>query len=200
MRRSLLVMILAGCSSPPQDGPWEQTGRRNEPDVEIQAENPEWQKITEELLKGRTVAEQQKMVEGQRHYELALAWFNKGDFDKAKVEAQIAVEKAPENIAARKLLSDVNEIISGKPTGLRTPAEQELRVAMVRVEQAQLEITNHLLHGERFLNAAMYKSALREFENAEFKIRNMPYDVKTQNDLLPKVRENILRAKSQIRD
>src|SRR5262245_23158701 len=198
MKKLMVLLILAGCStsapapvaeSPKQDAP-----------VAIQARDPEWQKLAEELTKGMTVTEQQRALEGQRHYELALAWFNKGDFDKAKVEAQIAVEKFPENVAARKLLSDVNEIISGKPSGLRTPADQELRVAMVRVEQAQIEITNHILHGERFLNAAMYKSALREFENAEFKIRNMPYDVKTQNDLLPKVRESIVRAKSMLRD
>ena len=73
-------------------------------------------------------------------------------------------------------------------------------MAQVRIEQAQIEITNHLLHGERFLNAAMYRSALREFENAEFKIRNMPYDVKSHNDLLPKVRELSVRAKSMLRD
>jgi len=78
--------------------------------------------------------------------------------------------------------------------------ERDLRVARVTVEQQQLEITNHVLHGGRFLDARMYKSALREFENAEFKIRNMPYDVKSHNDLLPKVRELSVRAKSLIRD
>ena len=198
MKRTLLILILAGCSAP-ASAPVAEKPKPEAP-VVIQAQDPEWQKLAEELTKGMTVAEQQKALEGQRHYDLALAWFNKGDFDKAKVEAQIAIQKSPEHIAARKLLSDVNEIISGRPTGLRTPAEQELRVAQVRVEQAQIEITNHLLHGERFLNAAMYKSALREFENAEFKIRNMPYDVKSHNDLLPKVRELSARARSLSRD
>ncbi|RPH48730.1 MAG: hypothetical protein EHM91_03935 [Planctomycetota bacterium] len=198
MKRTLVLLILAGCSAP---APSHKTSSTLcDTPIVVQAQDPEWQKLAEELTKGMTVAEQQKALEGQRHYDLALAWFNKGDFDKAKVEAQIAIEKSPENIAARKLLSDVNEIISGKPAGLRTPAEQELRVAQVRIEQAQIEITNHLLHGERFLNAAMYRSALREFENAEFKIRNMPYDVKSHNDLLPKVRELSVRAKSMLRD
>jgi hypothetical protein len=199
MKKPLFLLILAGCSAP-APAPVAEPPKQEKAPVVVQAQDPEWQKLAEELTKGMTVAEQQKLLEGQRHYDLALAWFNKGDFEKAKVEAQIAVQKSPENIAARKLLSDVNEIISGRPTGLRTPAEQELRVAQVRIEQAQIEITNHLLHGERFLNAAMYKSALREFENAEFKIRNMPYDVKTQNDLLPKVRELSARARSLQRD
>lgn len=198
MKKALFVLIAAGCSSPPP-APAPEPPTAEAP-VAIQAENAEWRKIAEELAKGMTVAEQQTALEGQRHYDLALAWFNKGDFEKGRVEAQLAVTKWPEHLAARKLLSDVNEIIAGRPAGLRTPAEHDLRVAQVRVEQQQLEITNHILHGERFLGAGMGKSALREFENAMFKIRAMPYDVKSHNDLLPKVRELSARAKSLIRD
>ena len=121
MKNIAWVLLLAGCSTPPPERA--RPAERPEPEVAIQAESPEWRKITEELLKGRPAAEQQ-----------------------------------------------------------------------------QLEITNHLLHGGRFLDARMYRSALREFENAEFKIRNMPYDVKAMNDLLPKVREMIARAKSSLRD
>ena len=128
MKRTLLVLILAGCSSP-ASAPVAEKPKPEAP-VVIQAQDPEWQKLAEELTKGMTVAEQQKALEGQRHYDLALAWFNKGDFEKAKVEAQIAIGKSPEHIAARKLLSDVNEILSGRPTGLRTPAEQELSAVL----------------------------------------------------------------------
>ena len=200
MKRTLLVVVLAGCATPAPVPVSEAPKKEEGAPVVIQAQDPEWRKIAEELTKGMTVAEQQKALEGQRHYDLALAWFNKADFDKAKVEAQLAIQKYPEHLAARKLLADVNEIIVGRPGGFPTPAEHEVKVAMVRVEQAQIEITNHLLHGERFLGAAMYRSALREFENAEFKIRNMPYDVKSHNDLLPKLRELQARAKSLIRD
>ncbi len=140
------------------------------------------------------------MVESEQRYQLALAWFNKGDFDKAKSEAQAAVQAWPEHLAARKLLDDVNEIIVGGPTRLRGIGDQELRVARVRVDQARLEIENHVLHGRRFLEAGMYSAALREFENAEFKIRNMPTDVVAMNDLLPGIRELKARAKSSLKD
>ncbi|MBI3856971.1 MAG: hypothetical protein HY293_14890 [Planctomycetes bacterium] len=202
MKRSPWILLLvAGCSSPPPAAPV----IRGEPpkqecQIVVQAESAEWQKAAEELTKGRSVGEQQKLLESERHYQLALSWFNKGDFDKAKEQAQIAVEKWPEHIAARKLFSDVGEIIVGGPTRLRGIGDHDLRVAQVTVEQQQLEITNHILHGGRFLDAKMYRSALRELENAEFKIRNMPYDVKSMNDLLPKVREMAARAKSSIRD
>jgi hypothetical protein len=193
-----LPVLAAGCSAPPA----EPAPRAKEPEapVAIEAENAEWQKIAEELTKGRTVAEQQRLFESERHYQLALAWFNKADFEKARIESQLAVNVWPEHLAARKLLSDVGEIIVGGPVRIPGIGEQDLRVARVTVEQQQLEITNHLLHGGRFLDAKMYRSALREFENAEFKIRNMPYDVKSMNDLLPKIREYSARARSSLRD
>jgi len=200
MKKALWLLLVAGCSArPPQPAPHREPPKQ-ECQIVVEAESKEWQKIAEELTKGRSVGEQQKLLESERHYQLGLAWFHKGDFEKAKIEAQLAVEKWTEHLAARKLLADVGEILVGGPTGLRGIGDHDLRVAQVKVEQQQLEITNHILHGGRFLDARMYKSALREFENAEFKIRNMPYDVKSLNDLLPKVREMASRARSSIRD
>ncbi len=140
------------------------------------------------------------MLEAERRYQLALAWFNKGDFDKARVEAQVAVETWTEHISARRLLDDANEIIVGGPTRLRGIGDHDLQVARVMVDQARLEIENHLLQGNRFLDAQLYASALREFESAEFKIRNLSYDLKSMNDLLPGVRELKARAKSSLKD
>ncbi len=82
MRRwSLVVLLFAGCSGPPP--PSSQRPEDGEaPGVE--AESPEWARIAHEAAKGRTVAEQQRLVESEQRYHLALAWFNKGDFDKAK--------------------------------------------------------------------------------------------------------------------
>lgn len=201
MRKPLWIALLAGCSAPPAppvETPPEPP--KQECRIVVEAESREWQKIAEELTRGRSVGEQQKLLESERHYQLGLAWFHKGDFDKAKEQAQLAVEKWPEHLAARKLLADVGEILVGGPTGLRGIGDHDLRVARVTVEQQQLEITNHILHGGRFLDARMYRSALREFENAEFKIRTMPHDVKTMNDLLPKLQEMKARAKSSLRE
>lgn len=206
LKRSLFLILAAGvstlltasCAAPsptPQAEP-----AKPAPEAEIQAESPVWRKIAEEAARGRSVAQQQQLLESERHYELALAWFNKADFEKAKIEAQAAIQIWPEHIAARKLLADVGEIIVGAPTGLRSIRDVELQIAQVRVEQQQIEIVNHLIHGQRYLDAKMYASALREFQNAEFKIRNMPYEVKSMNDLLPKAREQAQRARSLQRE
>lgn len=196
MRKHSWVLILAaGCAAPHAESAPEPE-KPVKPTVE--AENAEWRRIADELTRGRTVGEQQKLFEAERHFQLALAWFNKADFEKAKVEAQFAVATWPEHLAARKLLWDIGDLIVGGPTRIEGIGEHDLRVAQVTMEQKQLEISNHILHGTRFLEAKMYASALRELENAEFKIRNLPYDVAPMNDLLPKVRAMISQAKSSI--
>jgi len=198
MRRStLLAVLLAGCSSttPPPAEPV-----RPAAPPEIQAQSPEWAKIAEEAMKGRPVEEQQRMLEAERRYQLGLAWFNRGDFDKARIEAQLAIQAWTEHLPARRLLDDVNEIIVGGPARIPAIGEAELRVARVKVDQARLEIENHLLQGKRYLDAQLYTNALREFESAEFKIRNLPYDLKPMNDLLPGLKELKARAKSSLKD
>lgn len=197
-RTSLLLLLAAGCSSVPAAAP-PPSGKGRDP-VAIEAESPEWARIAQEAARGRSVGEQQRMAESEQRFQLALAWFNRGDFDKAKTEAQAAIQAWPEHLSARKLLDDVNDIIVGGPTRLRTIGDQEVLVARITVDQARLEIENHLIHGKRFLDAGLYAAALREFENAEFKIRNLPTEVRSMNELLPGIQALETRAKSSIRD
>ncbi|HUR38996.1 MAG TPA: hypothetical protein VM222_05860, partial [Planctomycetota bacterium] len=166
--------------------------------LQVQASSPEMEKIAQELARGRSTADQQAIFESQQHYEQALMFNNRGDFDKAKIEAQKAVEAWHENVAARKLLNDVNRItVGGRPElGARSIAEDARDDFRVRIEQAQIEITKHVRDGERYLNARMYDQAVREFENAEFKIQNIPYEVKAMNDLLPLVKDSIVKSRN----
>src|SRR6185295_12662749 len=113
-KRSLALLFLAACSTPTPTSPV-----KPETPPEIQAENAEWAKIAEEAIKGIPAADQKRLVEADGHYHLALAWFNKADFDKAKVEARLAIQAWPEHLAARHLLNDIHEIIVGGPTRLR---------------------------------------------------------------------------------
>ena len=76
----------------------------------IQASNPEMEKIAAELVKGRSAQDQQKIYESQQHYDLALKHHNRGEFEKAKIEAQLAVQAYPENLQARKPLNDILQV------------------------------------------------------------------------------------------
>lgn len=166
--------------------------------LQVQAASPEMEKIAQELARGRSAQEQQQIYESQRHYEAALVFNNRGDFEKARIEAQAAVEAWHENVAARKLLNDIGRImVAGRPElGARSIAEDARDDFRVRIEQAQIEITKHVRDGERYLNAHMYEQALKEFENAEFKIVNIPYEVKAMSDLLPSVKDSIVKTRN----
>lgn len=164
----------------------------------IQASTPEMEKIAQELARGGTRDEQQRRAASQQHYELALRHHDKGDFEKARVEAEKALQIWPENLAARKLLADIQQMLVGGRAefGARSIADKAAQDMLVRIEQAQIEIVRHIREGERYFNARMYEEAIREFENAEFKIVHIPYEVKAMNDLLPRVREAIVKAKN----
>ncbi len=194
LKRAVLLLALAGCSTPSSP-----TSKPDAPPV-IQAENPEWAKIAEEAVKGMPAEDQRKMVEADAHFHLALAFFNRADFDRAKEEAQRCIQLWPEHYAARDLLNDVNGIIVGGPVALRDFDHRWALCFRVKVQQALLEIENHVRQGGRYMDARMYDKALREFENAEFKIVNMPGDTPSLNDLLPKVRAMLARAKSSLKD
>lgn len=196
---AILAVAMAACGAPAAPGPESPAPLPDKPPA-VEAANPEMEQILKQLMAGRTAEEQQMIAVSQKHYEIALAYFNKGDFERAKVSAQESVRVWPENIPARKLLSEVGDLIIGRPAAPRAVGEQVAREALVATEQGQLEIQMHVIHGQRFLNARMFESALKEFENAEFKILHLPYEVKTMNELLPKVREGKARAKSSIRD
>lgn len=187
VRTPILLLCLAGCGTPsaaPAPAP-------QPPPSGVEAVD---QAVIDEILRGRTAEEQARRMEAQRWYDLALGWFNKGDFDKAKESARRAVRLDPENLAARKLLADIHAILVGNGP-VPTPAEHDVRVALVRTEQAQIEIVKHVRDGGRYLSAKMYGSALREYEAAELKIRAMPYDVEAVKSLLPEIRAGIAASK-----
>ncbi|HEX7896218.1 MAG TPA: tetratricopeptide repeat protein [Planctomycetota bacterium] len=173
--RSFAFLLLAGCAASEAPAP-------PAPATEAVA--------VDAPSRGRSVEEQARSAESERWYELALGWFNKGDFDKAKEAARRAVQVNPENLSARKLLGDIHSIV-GDAGPIPTPAEHDVRVALVRTEQAQIEITKHVVDGRRYLGAKMHASARKEFETAELKIRALPYDVAALNAMLPEIRAGI---------
>jgi len=192
------ILLLGPCqAASPNSGPAPKSDPAPPP-VRIEAASPEIEAIVRELLRDRTALEQQKILQSDRHYQIALAHFNRGDFERSRDSAREAVAEWPENLAARALLSDIYSILVGSPTP--SLPEREVRMARVATEQAQIEIALHLVHGERYFGAGMFESALREFESAELKIRLLPYDVPAMNELLPKVKEWISRAKSSRRE
>src|SRR5262245_1397100 len=64
----------------PQERPAAVTPEGEKKPFTVQAQNPEFEKIAQELARGRTVQEQQQVATSQAHYELALRYHDKGEF------------------------------------------------------------------------------------------------------------------------
>jgi tetratricopeptide (TPR) repeat protein len=130
-----------------------------------------------------------------------------------KRDERPVVRKAPPRPAP------VPEATSVSPTsGLLRAAEEELlalcaerdrlfetrkelagsRADAVRIETAQVEIAKHVRDGERSYAAGQYEKALREFERADFKIRSVPYEVKSLVELQPLIRAWVDKAKAAL--
>lgn len=190
---TMAALTLAACATErPEPEP------RTSPDpVTIDAEDDHWKKIAEDLTRGRSLAEQEMIHRSQHHYEIALAYHARSDFDRAREQARKAVAAWPGNRAARVLLHELLELIDS-PGALPVGAGHQVRIARVRIEQTQIEIAKHLRDGERYFNARMFGHALREFEAAEFKIHAIPYDVHAMNRLLPRAGEMRVRARNAL--
>ncbi|HEY3227479.1 MAG TPA: tetratricopeptide repeat protein [Planctomycetota bacterium] len=207
--RALLAALAAvtvswGCSSapeeaapaePPAAGGQETPAPARTPKEpgKIDAQDENWKKIAEEVAKSRTVQEQQQVIESQAHYDRALEYRNRGDFERAKESAQNALKAWPGNVEARKLLADINAILTGATAG--TEQDRIKNEMIVQIERASLEITSLIREGDRYRAVGDYENALKQFEEAEFKIKSIPYNLKAMKDLLPKVEEYIRRTR-----
>src|SRR6185503_5324410 len=83
----------------------------------IDAQDENWRKIAEEAAKSRTVQQQEQFAQSSAHYDRALEFHRRGDFSRAKEEAQKAVDAWQGNLEARKLLSEVNSLLTGTAQG-----------------------------------------------------------------------------------
>ena len=198
-----VVLTLSACATQepqpvPVPVPAPTANATNSTISKIRAENEEWKKIAEDLTHGRSIAEQEMIQRSQQYYEIALTFHAHSDFDRAREKARKALTVWPGNRAARKLLSELLSLIDSPgrlPVGPRT----EVRMARIRIEQTQIEISKHLRDGERYYNARMFDQALREFDSAIFKIHAIPYNVASINSLLPGAGEMRIRSRNALR-
>lgn len=212
---SVFALLLGGCSTSqprdrepiapeeapaPEEKPAAATettpepARQDPPDVSAQDEN--YRKIAEELLRNKTLAEQKGIVESSEAYRRALKAFQQGRFKDAQRWARQAVESNPENLQARQLLTKIDSVIAGEGFGAPSIQDSRVQEIQVRIQAAQVEITNHIRNGERFFNARMYAEAIDEFEEAAFQIHHIPYDVPAMKKLEPMVLDHVRKAKN----
>jgi len=167
-----LAVIAAGCStSQPEKAPEPAPGPAEAPVAKPAApeaarpqSGSEWEELLNKLKANYAVTEQQKASQADEHYRLAERYYTAGDFEKAEVECQKALQLSSNHAPARALYTEV-QFILGK--GKATPATQEydsfMKEALVRHQQLLIEIDNAYERGKRDYNMGEYDQAEREF-------------------------------------
>jgi Flp pilus assembly secretin CpaC/tetratricopeptide (TPR) repeat protein len=190
---SLLAAALfaAGCSSPgsPSQAPEESSRPAAVPVA--RAEGPqepkapqssaEWDELLKKLRSNYEVTEGQKNAQADEHYRLAERYFASGDFDRAKVECQKAMQIDPSHAGANALF---REVIFTKGEGPATPASIEYKrymdEALVRHQQTLIEIDNAYTAGTRAYNRGDYDQAERQFRRILEYAKWMPTGVELE--------------------
>jgi type II secretory pathway component GspD/PulD (secretin)/Tfp pilus assembly protein PilF len=147
------------------------------PEPAIQAQDAETAEILRRLIQGEVVGQQQARVVAEERYRTGLALMQRGDFTNAKREFEAAIQAWPGHREAHRKLRETSDTLAGG--GRADGAEQMRRVVdetVVKLQQNHIEINNHIRAGERFFAARQYPEALREFQEAVFKIKAIPYE------------------------
>lgn len=189
----MLIWVVA-CSSPqPQrpEAPKEQPAAKSRASIEAQDE--EWRRILESAIAGISTIEQENLALSQQYALQGRAFVDRGDFERGREALQKAVQRWPQNWDARRLLDEVDAIIGGNT---RSGASDAIRTTRVCVEQALIEIGNHIRAGERLYSAREFDAAVREFEDADFKIKHLPCEVGPLKEVGPRVEESLKRARA----
>ncbi|MBV8878500.1 MAG: tetratricopeptide repeat protein, partial [Planctomycetaceae bacterium] len=167
-----LAVMAAGCSTSqpqkaaepapaPADAP---AAKPAAPEAARPQSGSEWEELLNKLKANYAVTEQQKASQADEHYRLAERYYTAGDFEKAEVECQKALQLSSNHAPARALYTEV-QFILGK--GKATPATQEydsfMKEALVRHQQLLIEIDNAYERGKRDYNMGEYDNAEREF-------------------------------------
>jgi Flp pilus assembly secretin CpaC/tetratricopeptide (TPR) repeat protein len=166
-----LAAIAAGCSSTEQRAPEPGPARAPAAKAEVapvEGAKPqsgsEWEELLNKLKANYAVTEQQKASQADEHYRLAERYFQAGDFEKAEIECQKALQLSANHAPSRALYTEVQFILGkGKATPATAEYDKFMHEALVRHQQLLIEIDNAYERGKRSYNMGEYDQAEREF-------------------------------------
>jgi type II secretory pathway component GspD/PulD (secretin) len=170
------ILIFAGCST--SDSKPADTGKAGPPALQPSAPDAnaavvppantqggqEWDTLIQRLKQQQEVSEQQKAAQADEHYRLAERYYQTGDFDRAELECEKALQLQPNHAAAKALYLEV-QFVQGREraTPLSKLVDDYLRKAQVQHSQTLIEIDDKLSNGVRAYNAGYYDQAEENF-------------------------------------
>lgn len=165
------LLIAAGCASsetaaPPAEKPEAAPAAAAAP--QQPPKNPqtgaEWEELINKLKSSYEITEQQKTSQADEHYRLAERYYQAGDFEKATIECEKALQLSPNHAPSRALFMEVQFILGqGKVTPEAGIYDKYMKEALVRHQQTMVEIETAQSRGTRSFNLGDYEAAEREF-------------------------------------
>ena len=197
------VVFAAGCSSPQQAppppaqpaGPAAQAPPPPPPNAG-QAQGQEWEQILKNLRQTYETQAAAQNSQADEHYRLAERYFQAGDFEKAALECDKAIQINGNHAPARALKMEVEfNLGRGRVTTTSKEYDDYLREALVRHQQTLVEIDNAMATGQRQYNAGDYDKAEREFRKILEYAKWMPTGIELETrrkqalDMLDRTKE-----------
>lgn len=167
------------------------------PEKAIEAADEEWKKKLEEFMKTQDVGTQAKIVESQKHYQIALKKKEAGDFQGAKEACDKALEVWPGNVEARRLKDTLDAILQQRS---RPQVQDVIDQNIAKWKGQILEITNLIRTGERYVASKEFEAALDRFQQAEVQILAMPDQIPEKGTFLPLVRDYIQKIRAAMEE
>jgi Ca-activated chloride channel family protein len=136
---------------------------------------PEWDELVNKLRANYTVAEQQKASQADEHYRLAERFYTAGDFEKAEIESQKAIQLSSDHAPARALNTEIQFMLGkGKATPSSGEYDRFMKQGLVGQPNLQEEIDRTLVAGERLKAAGDLAGAERELRKVRELSKWMP--------------------------
>ncbi|HXX94028.1 MAG TPA: tetratricopeptide repeat protein, partial [Planctomycetota bacterium] len=169
-----LALVAAGCSSAPPAGqqPATQAPAAEKPAAQpvsapgggVQAQGAEWEQLIQKLKASYEVTQAAMTSQADEHYRLAERYYQAGDYEKAAVECEKALQINGNHAPARALHLEVEFLLGrGKVNATSMEYDRYMREALVRHQQTLVEIDNAMASGQRLYNLGEYDKAEREF-------------------------------------
>ncbi len=166
------LVIFAGCATSEPSKPTAPVANKSIPDATGATVNPaantqsgqEWDQLMQRLKAAQEVNEQQKAAQADEHYRLGERYYQSGDFERAQIECQKAIQLKADHASALALATEIEFIIGrGVATAKSQIIQDMLRKTVVQHQQTILEIDDKLSNGVRAYNAGYYQEAEENF-------------------------------------
>jgi tetratricopeptide (TPR) repeat protein len=188
----LVFLLFWGCAVTDNKNPRQEDIPKQEIPKEEEGETPS------DFEKEIVLEEEKQRFEAEATYREALEAYKALDLERAEYLVRLAIKKDPSHLKARQLLDDIAALKGERQTRWQYLQADLEKQYMIRIQQAKIEINQHIRKGEQLASLGNYLGAIRELEEAQLKLGAIPEVLQVEvKDLVPTVETLLNRLRAQ---